>query len=461
MILDKIIEKKRIRVNERKAQASLEEIKHKALAAAGNSPSQFANALKPTSGMAVIAEVKKASPSKGLISPEFDYLAIAKQYQQGGAAAISVLTEEDFFLGSDKYFTDIKAHIYLPILRKDFIIDEYQVYESKVLGADAILLICRILSYDELERFFGIAQKLSLDCLFETHSAEEVRRALRVGAKIIGVNNRDLDTFNVDLKTSEDLTSLIPDSVIKVSESGIVSAEDTARLKKSGFGAVLVGETLMKSQNIDAMLHNLTLNPPKIKICGLRSMADIEIVNECLPDFAGFVFAPSKRQVSISEAKCMIERLNNSITPVGVFVNAEIEEITQAVKAGIRVVQLHGDEKYIDRLKSLPIQIWKTIKVHDENVNILENVDAVLLDSYNEKMQGGTGQTFNWDIVQRLKINKPIILAGGLNERNVSRAITITNPYCVDVSSGVETDGKKDKDKVKMFCGKVRSNLSE
>lgn len=245
MILEQIVEKKKIRLLERKKIKTFESVLHEAKNMPKNTKI-FYNSLKKEGELSVIAEVKKASPSKGIISEEFDYIKIAECYEKNGASAISILTEEDFFKGNDAYLINIKEKLNIPILRKDFIIDEYQIYESKILGAHCILLICRILSDEQLRIFYKIATELGLDCLFETHNEDEVKRAVQLGAQIIGVNNRNLDTFEVDLKISEDLIKYIPSNIIRVSESGISHAKDMERLLNAGFDATLIGESLMK-----------------------------------------------------------------------------------------------------------------------------------------------------------------------------------------------------------------------
>ncbi len=249
MILDKIVAAKKIRIEKAKADKSLSQLIKDLDRVDFAQKKSFQAALAGKDKLSVIAEVKKASPSKGLISADFDYLQIAQNYEENGASAVSVLTEEDFFLGSDEILQDIRAKINLPILRKDFMVDEYQICQSKLLQADCILLIMRILSDEQVKRFYALASELGLDVLFETHNETEIDRAMQSGAKIIGVNNRDLDTFVVDIAHSEKLIASIPSEFVRVSESGIKTAEDMVRLRNCGFDAVLVGETLMRAKN--------------------------------------------------------------------------------------------------------------------------------------------------------------------------------------------------------------------
>jgi indole-3-glycerol phosphate synthase len=207
--------------------------------------------------IAFICEVKKASPSKGVIAADFPYLEIARDYQAAGADAISVLTEPDFFQGANAYLTEIKAQVSIPVLRKDFIIDAIQIYEASLIGADAILLICAILTTEQIKEYLGIADALGLSALVEAHDEAEVKQAMAVGARVIGVNNRNLKTFEVDLQNSIRLRQLVPPEILFVSESGIRTPEDIAKLRENGTNAALIGETLMRSGDKQGMLDQL------------------------------------------------------------------------------------------------------------------------------------------------------------------------------------------------------------
>ncbi len=206
-------------------------------------------------GLRFICEIKKASPSKGVIAEEFPYLAIAEEYEQAGAAAISVLTEPHYFLGSDSYLKEIAAQRNIPVLRKDFTIDAYQIYEAKLLKASAVLLICALLEDAQIKEYIETAHALGLSALVEAHDEGEVKRALAAGAQIIGVNNRNLIDFSVNIKNSIYLRSMVPENCLFVAESGIKTAEDIALLKENGVDAVLIGETLMRATDKRAMLE--------------------------------------------------------------------------------------------------------------------------------------------------------------------------------------------------------------
>ena len=254
-ILDRLADHARERVEEAKRRQSLAEIRKRASdMPKGNFA--FEEALKKPD-IAFICECKKASPSKGLIAPEFPYLQIAREYEAAGADAVSVLTEPKWFLGSDKYLKDIAEAVSIPCLRKDFTVDEYMIYEAKLLGASAVLLICSILSEEQIKEYIGICDRLGLSALVEAHDGEEVEMALRAGARMIGVNNRNLKDFSVDTENSRRLRQMIPPEILFVSESGVGSAEDVSSLRGIGADAVLIGETLMRAENKKAKLREL------------------------------------------------------------------------------------------------------------------------------------------------------------------------------------------------------------
>ena len=255
-ILDTLAEHARARTERNKGRVSFDKMKKQALSMNADTGYPFEKALGAP-GISFICEVKKASPSKGLIAAEFPYLSIAREYEAAGAAAISCLTEPDFFLGSDEYLREIAAAVKIPVLRKDFTVDPYMIYEAKVLGASAVLLICAILSDSELLEYGKIARSLGLSALVEAHDEREVERALRVEHGIIGVNNRDLKTFTVDCGNSVRLRKLVPKDRLFVSESGIRTASDIAVLRQNGTDAVLIGETLMRSPDKAAALREL------------------------------------------------------------------------------------------------------------------------------------------------------------------------------------------------------------
>lgn len=254
-ILDELADYARIRVEKAKSVKSAEEVKSAALAMP-KGDFAFEKALKKDD-IAFICECKKASPSKSIIAEDFPYLEIAKQYEKAGADCISVLTEPKWFLGSDAYLEQITKAVNIPCIRKDFTVDEYMIYEAKLLGASAVLLICSILPEDTIKEYIGICDTLGLSVLVETHNEDEVKMAVRAGARVIGVNNRNLKDFSVDTGNSKKLRSIIPQSAVFVSESGIQNADDINALREIGADAVLIGETLMRAEDKTAKLAEL------------------------------------------------------------------------------------------------------------------------------------------------------------------------------------------------------------
>ncbi len=256
MILDKLAEASRRRVEASRADISFEEIKAAALSRNADTGFPFEKALGQP-GISFICEVKKASPSKGIIAEEFPYLDIAADYEKAGAAAVSVLTETDYFLGSPRYLKEIAAKANIPVLRKDFTVDAYQIYEAKTLGASAVLLIVALLDGSVIREYIEICDSLGLSALVEVHDEQEMETALRAGARVIGVNNRNLKDFTVDIKNSIRLRSKAPEELIFVAESGIKTAQDIQDLRQAQVKGVLIGETLMRSKDKKKMLDEL------------------------------------------------------------------------------------------------------------------------------------------------------------------------------------------------------------
>ena len=480
MILDKIIEATKIRVAQEKQVESPEAVKAAALALPSDTGFPFEAALRQQD-FNFICEVKKASPSKGIIAEDFPYLDIAKEYEVAGAAAISVLTEPDFFKGDKKYLQEIASTVKIPVLRKDFIIDEYQIYQAKVWGASAILLICACLDVPTLTKFRELADSLGLSSLVEAHDEHEVQMAIDCGTRIIGVNNRNLKDFTVDVQNSVRLRNLVQDDVIFVSESGLETPEDIQVLRDNNIGVALMGETFMRSPNkVEklAYLYGLTYYTPKVKMCGISKVETIPAVVEAKPDYMGLVFAPSKRQVTVDQAKTLVEELhkqytkrynngaeqsnNDEIKTVGVFVNETLDNlVTIATEVNLDVVQLHGDEDeaFIQSLKERTnVEVWKAVQIRsaaDAEAWIDSSADMLLFDAYHKDERGGMGEVFDWSCLDEFE--RPFMLAGGIDSTNVARAIRTVRPYGIDISSGIETDGVKDDEKIKAFTNIVRT----
>ncbi|ETI98396.1 MAG: Bifunctional indole-3-glycerol phosphate synthase/phosphoribosylanthranilate isomerase [Veillonella dispar DORA_11] len=480
MILDKIVEATKVRVAQEKEVETPEAVKTAALALPADTGFPFEAALRQQD-FNFICEVKKASPSKGIIAEHFPYLDIAKEYEVAGAAAISVLTEPDFFKGDKKYLQEIASTVKIPVLRKDFIIDEYQIYQAKVWGASAILLICACLDVPMLTKFRELADSLGLSSLVEAHDEHEVQMAIDCGARIIGVNNRNLKDFTVDVQNSVRLRNLVQDDVIFVSESGLETPEDIQVLRDNNIGVALMGETFMRSPNkVEklAYLYGPTYYTPKVKMCGISKVETIPAVVEAKPDYMGLVFAPSKRQVTVDQAKTLVEELhkqytkrynngaeqsnNDEIKTVGVFVNETLDNLVSiATEANLDVVQLHGDEDeaFIQSIKERSnVEIWKAVQIRsaaDAEAWIDSSADMLLFDAYHKDERGGTGEVFDWSCLDEFE--RPFMLAGGIDSTNVARAIRTVRPYGIDISSGIETDGVKDDEKIKAFTNIVRT----
>ena len=256
MILSKITDATKIRVNRQKKEIPPDIMEITALNMNIDNKFPFEKALHKND-IAFICEVKKASPSKGIIAEHFPYIDIAKDYEKAGADAISVLTEPDFFLGKGEYLKEISKQVKIPLLRKDFIIDQYQIYEAKVLGANAVLLICSLLDTEKLKEYIKLCDNIGISALVEAHTKEEILSAIKAGARIIGINNRNLKTFKVDIQNAVNLRQYVPKDIIFIAESGIKTAEDIDILRKADVNAVLIGQTLMKSHNKKEMLDSL------------------------------------------------------------------------------------------------------------------------------------------------------------------------------------------------------------
>ena len=357
------------------------------------------------------------------------------------------------------------------------------IYEAKILGASAVLLICSLLDDVQLKGYMEVAKNLGMDALVEAHDSDEVFRAIAAGAEIIGVNNRDLRTFKVDMGNSIALRALAPVDTVFVSESGIRTAGDIGRLRDNDVDAVLIGETLMRREDKKAALEELngslvnmpaeSPQRPRIKICGLSRPEDIEYVNAAKPDYAGFVidYPKSRRSITPDQLRELVKALDDDIIPVGVFVDAGEELAADLYNSGvIKIMQLHGneDDEYIARLRKRigagdstnantstgtggdgdDVRIIKAFKVNTpEDLEKAQSstADMVLLD------QGkGEGCSFDWSIVRenRDKLQRPFFLAGGLDAGNLAEAVELMHPWAVDMSSSLETDKVKDREKI-------------
>ncbi|GAC1626435.1 MAG: bifunctional indole-3-glycerol-phosphate synthase TrpC/phosphoribosylanthranilate isomerase TrpF [Ktedonobacteraceae bacterium] len=474
MFLDRIVTQTRADLVQRKIDYPLAEIQRLALEQAP--PRDLLAAFTPRSRVHLIAEVKRASPSKGMLAPHLDPVELARTYEKNGASVISVLTEPHFFLGAPEYLTAIKHAVQVPVLRKDFIVDEYQVYEARAWGADAILLICAILDDTQLKHLLTIAHELHMRCLVEVHSREEAQRAVDAGAMVIGVNSRNLVTFKMNPYLIRDIRHIIPADRVVIAESGISSATDARRLARYDVQGMLVGESLVVSNDIPAQMHTLLQGAnasTQIKICGLRSPEHIRASIEAGADMLGFIFyEPSHRYIHpkhVGETLAVALQTPDALTTskeqvlpdlVGVFVNKEANFINDVIEeAELHYVQLHGMEspefcQHITRpvIKAIPLKDTADLA----QVKLYKNAAWRLLLDTPTSAWGGTGITHDWVLARTIAEETRILLAGGLTPENIAEALQQVHPWGVDVSSGVETDKQKDIHKIRAFIENVR-----
>ncbi|MFL6539195.1 MAG: bifunctional indole-3-glycerol-phosphate synthase TrpC/phosphoribosylanthranilate isomerase TrpF [Chthoniobacterales bacterium] len=421
------------------------------------SPHRFSSALR-RSGTNIIAEFKRASPSLGPIRPDANIEQIVRMYESAGARALSILTEPNFFGGSLEDLRQARAITALPILRKDFIVGLRQIDEAAAAGADAILLIVAALSDNELQRFHAHAGELGLDALIEVHTSDEMERAVSSGAKVIGVNNRDLRSFKTSLETSEQLAQLAPPDAMLVTESGIASRADVERLARCGYRGFLVGESLMRAEDAGASIRRLR-GEPLIKICGVTNASDARLCAELGVQMIGLNFSPqSKRCISADDAREVVDAVRPgfpAVKFVGVFVDQELGFVREiARELHLDAVQLHGDEspEYARDVQA-PFVI-KALRVSDNfspDAAADYDCDAILLDGYSPSAHGGMGTRFDWSVASAVKA-KRLILAGGLTTENIRDAVEMVRPYAVDICSGVEdAPGRKSPEKLRRF----------
>ncbi|KAI8985215.1 indole-3-glycerol phosphate synthase-domain-containing protein [Pilobolus umbonatus] len=477
---------------------------------------------------ALMAEVKRASPSKGNIDMKANAAEQALKYALAGASVVSVLTEPKWFRGTIHDMRQVRSAVAnLPnrpcILRKDFIVDRYQILEGRLYGADTVLLIVAMLTDDVLHDLYNYAKTLGMEPLVEVNNAEEMARANALGAKVIGVNNRNLHNFDVDMETTSRLAEMVPEGTILCALSGITCRADVEMYVKQGVGAVLVGEALMRAWNLkefvsdllglkkqDPMENTKDQKRSLVKICGISTVDDAVEAASAGADLIGLIFAEkSKRKVSLETAKeivTAVRELNMPPRPkhtqrgshdwfethrhllenrarkplvVGVFVNQTIEYMSSvAFDVGLDLIQLHGTES-TELARYLPVPVIRAFHIdnatyHPSQIANITQPGAhqyVLLDAKVSTLpsdqQGGQGVKFDWSIARKIVEHKqpaylenshfPVILAGGLDPDNVAMAIRQVQPWIVDVSSGVETKGVKDVNKIRSFVNTVKS----
>lgn len=409
-------------------------------------------------GLSLICECKKASPSKGLICQDYHPAQIAAEYEKAGASAVSVLCTSSGFQGSLQDLKQVVSQVSIPVLRKDFITESYQIQEAFLAGASAVLLIVSLLDQKQLKDLMAEAKRLHLDSLVECHDESEIDRALDAGAKIIGVNNRNLKDFSVDFSRSLSLRNRVDSSVLFVCESGFKNHEDISRAMNAHADAVLIGEAMMKAKDKKLKMKQLlagdqkkddsssVLNPkrPVIKFCGLKNAEDIQLVNRLKPDLAGFILVPSsKRYVSFKEAALLANQLHPSIQKTAVLLNPSDADCLKAACFS-DLLQIHepADRKQIFRIKKRtgkPVVEAISLKdIRDLNKAEHSDADLVLLDAPNP----GSGRTFDWRMLDHFE--KPFLLAGGIDASNIPQALKLKNIAGVDLASSIETGGRKD-----------------
>lgn len=484
-ILDRIVAATRDDLAERQSRVALEDLRRRA--ALAPAPSDFLAAVRPIAGSSarVIAEIKRASPSRGVIATGVDPVAQAQAYAAGGAAAISVLTEPHFFGGSLDDLAAVRAAVALPILRKDFLLDPYQVHEARAVGADAVLLLCSLLDDVRLAAMIALARDLGMQPLVEAHTAAEAQRAVTAGARIIGLNSRDLRTFALDPQVIRDVASLIPADRILVAESGLHSARDVAHARAWGADAVLVGEEFMRASRPAELVHELATagggqiaallgrrQRPWVKICGLTTAAQIATSATAGADAIGLVFAPMApphRRVTVEQAAELAQALRDNPAPqplaVGIFVNETAAQVAAVARhVGLDAIQLSGDEspdECAEILARAGLPVLKAIRLRAaDDLATLEAFAQAgalpLLDTPKAGSYGGTGETGDWELARAAALRWPIILSGGLSPDNVAHALRATRACGVDVSSGVETAKAKDNAKIERFIATAR-----
>lgn len=444
-VLEKIVERKKADLPALKARYP-----RAASQPLGLSTRSLEHSLRYGSGF--ILECKKASPSKGLIRQDFDPKALAAIYAPY-ASGISVLTDEPFFQGHPDYLSAVANSVKVPVLMKDFFIDPFQVRLARYLGADAILLMLSVLDDASYLLLAEEARKYNLDILTEVASPAERDRAVKLGARIIGINNRDLHDLSVDLGRTEQLAKAIPQDRVVISESGIKTHGDVERLKGVAKG-FLVGSELMSKDNLDLACRQLILG--EHKVCGLTAPADAKAAYEAGATYGGLIFAPkSPRCVSSEEAKVITQAA--PLAFVGVFVDAPVDQVAAlADSLGLYAVQLHGNEdaSYVAALRQkTQVQIWKACTA--ERPCTLA-VDRLVLDSQHDGQFGGTGQTFDWTQIQN-PAALPLMLAGGLGPDNVQSALKVPGVTGLDLNSKLErAPGVKDPALIQQIFQLVR-----
>lgn len=463
MALAEIIAHKRQEVDGLKATASLSDL----LERATPSDRSLHDALRRLH-TGFICECKKASPSRGLIRPDFDLEAIAGAFAPF-ADAVSVLTDRRYFQGDPAFVQRVRAVFHGPVLWKDFILEPWQVAHARVHGADAVLLMLSVLDDDAWRACHDLATKLGVDTLTEVHSPEEARRAADLGAPIIGINNRDLKTLQVDLETTARIRPLLPADRVVVCESGIENHADVRRYRDE-VDAFLVGTSLMREPSVEAAIRRLVFG--RAKVCGLTRPEDAAQAWRSGALYGGLIFAQGspRRLASVQAARAVMG--GAPLAWVGVFANASPDAVAEAAHTlGLAAVQLHGEETAAQVAavrRGVPggTEVWKAVRVRDsipapDGPEAL-GADRLVLDTYRAGARGGTGEVFDWGLLEGIDAagRERMVLAGGLGPANAAAADTL-GCWALDVNSGVESaPGVKDAARVDRFFLALRGTAA-
>lgn len=461
----------------------------------------------------IIAEIKKASPSRGDIRPDLDPAKYAKEYTEAGACAVSVLTEEHYFKGSLADLKAVRSATSLPVLRKDFTLSSYQIYEAKGAGADSILLITSMLSKEQLRDYVALSREIGMEPLVEIHSEWELDKALFASARVVGINNRNLETLETDLNVAKRVVPFFSSDQIAVEASGISSSEDIRDGLDSGIFTFLVGESIVRAENRKEFIQSLVTTAgeskerdnrlmespdrrvlsnrffnrrkrPAVKICGLTTVKDALACVRAGADAIGFIFYPkSPRFLSLEQAAEISTRLPDDVMTTGVFVDQEYKEIVKAVReCSLKAVQLHGNESpsLVAKLVKEGIIVIKALfagrEPHLTQAALYNCADALLVEYGRGDLPGGNGESWNWELAAEAAgkekerseegkessdscsvVKQKIILAGGLTPENIKKAIEMADPWGIDLSSGVEfSPGHKDIARVEQLIDQLR-----
>ncbi|MFH1391579.1 MAG: bifunctional indole-3-glycerol-phosphate synthase TrpC/phosphoribosylanthranilate isomerase TrpF [Candidatus Diapherotrites archaeon] len=456
--LEKVKKIKLREVEQRKKKVPLEKLKK----SVKEGKRVFAKALKGKKNVSLIAEFKKSSPSRGKINSNASLKEFISLYDEY-CDCISILTEEKYFSGKLDFIKQAKRYTRKPILRKDFILDEYQVYEARAYGADAVLLIAGFVSEKKLKELVKVIEKLGMDALVEADSAVGLEKAIASGSKLIGINNRNLNTLKKDFSRTEKLLKTISPKKRKqltiVSESAIDSQKQVESLKGKT-DAVLVGSAIMSFPVPRVKLRELS-GKTLVKVCGITNKKDARDAVKLGADVIGLNFyKKSPRFVSVKQAKEIAKVLRGKVLVAGVFVNEKKARVKKIAKqVGLDIIQFSGTEKpnYVNSFK---IPVIKAIHIKNKSsVSAAESFDSemIMVDSFVKGEFGGTGKAINPKLVNKAKISQKLVFSGGLRPNNVAGVIKKFNPLMIDVCSGIEKEpGKKSLIKMKSFIRQVR-----